>query len=134
MVNKLKINPNVDTYGLFDGGQFIGPYETLRDYRYSIIFENEISPYCFTEKLTNCFATQTIPISIGASKIGQFFDENGIRKISENEIDNIENIIKQCSKNDYISRKDAITIKFLAVQKFSNNENYMYKNYIKNQF
>lgn len=98
MVNKLKINPNVDTYGLFDGGQFIGPYETLRDYRYSIIFENEISTYCFTEKLTNCFATQPIPIYIGASKIGQFFDENGIRRISENEIDNIKILSNNAAK------------------------------------
>ena len=132
--NKLKHNPNVDTFGTFDGGQFVDPYETLRDYRYSIVFENEISPYCFTEKLTNCFATQTIPIYIGASKIGEFFDEDGIIRISENEIDNIENIIKQCSEDDYISRKDAIMKNFLAVQKFSNNEDYMYKTYIKNQF
>jgi hypothetical protein len=131
---KLKNHPKVDTFGTFDGGEFVNPYETLKDYRYSIVFENEISGYCFTEKLTNCFATQTVPIYIGASKINQFFDEDGIIRVKESEIDNIENIIKQCSEADYISRKNAIMKNFMTVQKFSNNEDYMYKTYIKDYF
>jgi len=131
---KLKNNPNVDTFGTFDGGAFVEPYETLKDYRYSIVFENEISAYCFTEKLTNCFATQTVPIYIGANKIHEFFDEDGIIRVNESEIDNIENIIAQCSEDDYLSRKNAIMKNFVAVQMFANNEDYMYKNYIKNKF
>lgn len=131
---KLKNNPSVDTFGTFDGGNFVDPYQTLRDYRYSVIFENEISSYCFTEKLTNCFATQTVPIYIGATKISEFFDEDGIIRINENNIDNIEHIIKQCSEQDYLSRKDAIMRNFISVQKFSNNEDYMYTTYIKNNF
>ncbi|WP_430875583.1 glycosyltransferase family 10 domain-containing protein [Gilliamella sp. G0441] len=131
---KLKNNPKVDTFGTFDGGGFVDPYETLKDYRYSIVFENEISAYCFTEKLTNCFATQTVPIYIGATKIGQFFDEDGIIRINDNQIDNIEYIIKQCSEQDYLSRKNAIMKNFIAVQKFANNEDYMYNTYIKDCF
>jgi hypothetical protein len=131
---KLKNNPKVDTFGTFDGGCIVDPYDTLKDYRYSIIFENEISPYCFTEKLTNCFATQTVPIYIGASKIHEFFDQDAIIRVDESEIDNMEYIINQCNEADYLSRKNAIMKNFITVQKFANNEDYMYNTYIKNKF
>lgn len=131
---KLKNNPSVDTFGTFDGGALIDPYDSLKAYRYSIVFENEISGYCFTEKLTNCFATQTVPIYVGASKIHEIFDEDGIIRVNESEIDNIENIIKQCCEDDYISRKQAIMNNFAIVQKYSNNEDFMYKNYINGNY
>ena len=50
----------------------------LSRYKFSIIIENSISPVYFTEKILNCMAVGTIPIYLGASKIGDFFDERGI--------------------------------------------------------
>jgi len=50
-----------DTYGTFDGGRYCAIWEPFQDYRFSIVVENEITPYGFTEKITNCFAAMTIP-------------------------------------------------------------------------
>jgi len=50
----------------------------LRDYYFSIAMENETYPYMFTEKITDCFATKTIPIYWGTSTIGDFFNDKGI--------------------------------------------------------
>ena len=61
----LKERGLADAYGTFDGGPYVRAFDTLKDYRYSFVFENERSAYCFTEKLTNCFATQTVPIYLG---------------------------------------------------------------------
>ena len=50
------------TFGKFDGGSYIQSVdESLDRFRFSIIIENDISDYYFSERLTSCFAAQTIP-------------------------------------------------------------------------
>ena len=76
---KCKEKGLADTYGTFDGGNYVLNIEdVLSDYRYSIVIENDISKYYFTEKLTSCFVAQTVPIYCGAEDIGKFFNINGI--------------------------------------------------------
>lgn len=48
--------------------------EALRNYRYSIVIENEISDTWFTEKLIDCFVTGTIPIFVGSNKVRLIFN------------------------------------------------------------
>lgn len=131
--NYLKQHNLADTFGTFDRGSYVRAFDTLIDYRYSFVFENIISPYCFTEKLTNCFATHTVPIYLGASKISNFFNPDGIIQISIKDLDNIENIVKQCSANDYEMRLNAILDNYHRVQKFLNVEDFMYEKYLQNQ-
>ena len=45
--------------------------------------ENISSDNYFTEKLTDCFATGTVPIYWGAKNIGNFFDSKGIIKLDD---------------------------------------------------
>jgi hypothetical protein len=47
-------------------------------YMFSIVMENESVPNYYTEKLTDCFATGTIPIYWGATNIEHKFDDRGI--------------------------------------------------------
>ncbi len=122
-----------DTYGTFDGGSYCNVDETLRDYRYSIIIENNISDYFFTEKITNCFAAQTIPIYLGARKINEFFNEEGIVLITENDMGNIERVIRQCTKEEYERRLPAILDNFARVQEYLNMDDYLYTHYMKNR-
>ena len=51
-------------------------------YMFSIVMENVSSPYYFTEKLTDCFVTGTIPVYWGATDLGEF-DERGIIKLTD---------------------------------------------------
>lgn len=64
------------TYSPEDKGYL--PKEYLEPYMYSIIIENDIDDLWFTEKLLNCFATKTIPIYVGARRINQKFNTNGM--------------------------------------------------------
>ena len=126
---KCKRDGLADTFGTFDGGNFVNPEETLKNYRFSIILENDISKFFFTEKLTNCFASQTIPIYLGAQKIDEFFNPDGIIKISLKDIDSIEKILAQCTPEEYERRLPAVIENFERVKNYENVFDYMYKKY-----
>ena len=92
--HKLKYNKLADIYGKFDGGSWLNKKsDSLKDYRYQVVIENNIEPYYYTEKIIDCFAAMTVPIYIGATKIEEFFNSDGIIKINPKDIDNIEKIL-----------------------------------------
>lgn len=126
-----KHSSEVDTFGTFDGGAFVKPIDTLKDYRYSIIVENAILPYWFTEKILNCFASYTVPIYVGHSNILKKFNPDGIIFVAEDEFDNIETIIKQCSPKDYAARLPAIEDNFNRVQQYKNSYDRLWETYLK---
>ena len=119
----------VNTYGNFDGGQYIKISDSLTNYRYSIVIENDITPYRFTEKILNCFASMTIPIYIGAAKIGDFFNLDGIIQIPKPDIDEVNKAIKMCCEGDYNSRLPAIIDNYNRVQNYLCIEDYIWDNY-----
>lgn len=120
-----------DTFGTFDDGPIIQIADTLTDYRYSIAIENDIKPYWYTERLTSCFASFTIPIYCGATKISDFFNSDGIIFIKPEDCMNIENVLKQCSVKDYESRIPAMIDNYNRVLQYYNITDYMYLNYMK---
>lgn len=126
---KCKREGLADTFGTFDGGHWINPDFTLKDYRFSFAIENDITNYFFTEKITNCFAAQTIPVYLGAQKIDEFFNPDGIIKISLKDIDNIEKILAQCTPQEYERRLPAVLDNFKRVQEYANINDYLYKKY-----
>jgi hypothetical protein len=78
-----KYKDKVDLYGGVMGSSRIGKtiwdkLEALKDYRFSFVIENDKYSTYYTEKLTDCFATGTIPIYWGAPDIGDFFNTDGI--------------------------------------------------------
>ncbi|GHU16887.1 hypothetical protein FACS1894163_07080 [Spirochaetia bacterium] len=120
-----------DTYGAFDGGRYFDYIEEpFQDYRFSIVVENEITPYGFTEKITNCFAAMTIPVYLGATKIGKLFNPDGI--IQFNQHDDIETVLKQCTKEFYEERIPAIIDNFNRVNSDKSSSDILYEKYLKN--
>jgi hypothetical protein len=118
-----------DTYGNFDGGPFADLETVLKDYRYTICIENEIQPYYFSERLINAFAMQTIPVYVGATQIDKFFNPDGIIKLSPK--DDIKNILKQCSKEEYERRLPAVLDNYKRALTYNNPYEYMYNKYLK---
>ena len=57
--------------------------EGLYPYMFSIVIENGNYPLYFTEKITDCFASKTIPIYWGTDAIKKYFDPRGILKYNE---------------------------------------------------
>jgi hypothetical protein len=120
-----------DTFGNFDGGPMVPISESLANYRYSFAIENYISSYWFTEKVTNCFASMTIPIYLGASKIHEFFNPDGIIQIKPEDYDNIEQILNQCTEEEYLNRLEAVKDNYNRVMQFNALNDYMYEKYLK---
>ncbi|MDD5929197.1 MAG: glycosyltransferase family 10 [Spirochaetales bacterium] len=133
IAKKCKEQNLADTYGTFDGGPFLDKIDhVFAPYRYSIIIENDVKAYYFTEKITSCFAAMTIPIYLGAEKIGKFFNEDGIIKISPSDFDRLEDVLKQCTEENYLSRLDAVKDNYNRVLKHLNVfDNFIYDKYIK---
>lgn len=125
----LKTTGKGDVFGTFDGGNPIKIADSLTDYRYSFAIENNINEYYYTEKLLNCFASMTVPIYMGAKKIGDFFNTDGMIIISQKDTENIENIVNKCNEQDYINRKEAILDNFERVKKYFCVEDYLYETY-----
>lgn len=58
--------------------------EGLLEYMFSFVVENDQYPTYYTEKLTDCFMTGTVPIYWGAPDIGDYFDVNGMIILTSN--------------------------------------------------
>jgi len=128
IARQCKNNHLADTYGTFDGGKFCDISEPFKDYRFSIAIENEITPYGFTEKITNCFAAMTIPVYLGASKINSIFNPDGIIQIGMT--DDIETVLKQCTKELYDEKIPAIIENYKKVTNGKSADDIIYENYI----
>jgi len=127
VARKCKREGLADTFGTFDGGAFVDIAETLTDYRYTIAFENEISPYWFTERITSSFLSMTVPIYLGAERISDFFNPDGIIQINISEAKDIANVLKRCSVLDYESRLPAILDNYQRAQKYLKMGDYLYE-------
>lgn len=101
------------------------PWETkylyLNDYRFQIVIENDSYETYFTEKVTDCFATGTIPVYWGAPDIGKYFNTDGMILIND-ELD-----ISLLTEDYYFSKLDAIKDNFERVQKMQGSDDVLYE-------
>ena len=125
---RLQIALNLQNVGgidvtIINNGRYVPIIETLDRYLYSIIIENFVDDYYFTEKLLNCFATGTVPIYLGARRIGDIFNKRGILAFSSWE--DLVQILPTLSSDDYQSRSEAIIENFQRCQEYDNIEDYI---------
>lgn len=120
---------HIDYFGSLSTG-FVKPNEYLKDYMFSIIFENNIDDAYFTEKIINCFATGTIPVYMGARNIGDFFDANGIIQFTS-----LKQLLEICNdgitQEIYQSKIESVRKNFELAKNFYCIEDYMWENYMK---
>lgn len=126
----LKEVKNVDVMGTYDGGLYVSISESLENYMFSIVIENNVTSCYFTEKLLNCFAAMVIPIYVGATNIGEYFDKEGIISISPSMSDDeIMKTINKCTKKYYESNIEHIRKNYELAKKYLCIEDYIYENY-----
>ena len=125
-----------DTFGQFAGGPIVDMELPVEHYRYSIAVENGIEPFYFTEKIMNCFVAQTIPIYLGATEIGQFFNADGIIQIGIEDCEHIENILKRCTAEEYERRLPAVLDNFNRTMQYATQTRYddMYAFYLRGKY
>jgi hypothetical protein len=105
----------VDVYGR--GVQNIDEkIEGLKEYAYSIAIENCIVDTYFTEKIIDCFATGTIPIYWGTSKIINHFNPRGI--IHFKSLEELNMYLIDISFEDYNNRIEYIKENFEYAKKY----------------
>tara|TARA_A100001515_G_scaffold14178_1_gene10627 strand:+ start:1746 stop:2609 length:864 start_codon:yes stop_codon:yes gene_type:complete len=112
-LEKFKDDPQVNIMGGVFGSPRVGfssnldlewhsKKDALYDYMFTLCSENDISAGYYTEKITDCFATGTIPIYRGDPDIGQVFNKDGIIEFT----DDFDTSI--LTKELYESKMDAI--------------------------
>lgn len=120
-----------DTFGRFDGGGYVSSVdETLNRYRFSLIIENDVSDYYFSERLTSCFAAQTIPVYLGARKIGDFFNTDGMILLKSADLEEARRKIAECTRENYEAMLPAVLDNYDRVQEYVNMQDYLYEHYL----
>lgn len=123
-------NYNVDCMGTFDGGNKVDTKHIYAPYRFSVVVENYIDDYWFSEKICNCFANKCIPIYIGAKRIGDVFDARGIIQveyIGRETANTVANIVKRLNPQfAYDIRKEHIEYNYERVKDFTCFEDTFY--------
>ena len=116
-------NPKVDVFrGDWNNPMVktIDAKDYLEEYKYSIIIENDLDDWWYTEKILNCFSTKTVPIYVGASKIGELFNANGIIQVPDFRM--IPEIVSALDiDGDYAKRTAAINDNFERVKPYAVN-------------
>jgi hypothetical protein len=91
---------------------------------FSVVVENSIYPKYYTEKITDCFATGTVPIYSGDISIGEDFDLRGIIFIDE--LENFDDLNEQLYfsilpyvKNNFEKVKSLLTADDCLYEKIS---------------
>lgn len=131
LARRCKKDQLAHTFGKFDGGSYIQSVdESLDRFRFSIIIENDISDYYFSERLTSCFAAQTIPVYLGARKISQFFNPEGMILLKDADLDAAVRALRQCTRQEYEARLAAVQDNYNRVQEYSNMQDYLYEHFL----
>ena len=130
-----KFRHKADLYGGIFGSKKIGIHgsehyhhkskaEALNGYMFSIVIENCKYDTYFTEKITDCFATGTLPIYFGTEQIKDYFDKDGIICFDAN-LD-----VAQLTPEFYQSKINSIEQNFCAANKMVSADDYLYRKII----
>lgn len=84
VIDTLRQDPRVDCFG-----RGVNPVDSkltaLEPYAFSIAIENSQQNFYFSEKIIDCFLTDTVPIYLGCPKIERFFDARGMITFNSHE-------------------------------------------------
>jgi hypothetical protein len=84
--------------------------------KFNIACENDIIPNMYTEKIIDCFQTRTVPIYYGCTNLEQYFDTRGVIQFWT--IEQLEQILKNLTPDDYESRKPYIEQNYQRARPF----------------
>ena len=121
---------DIDCMGTYNGGKKATTYDIYAEYKFSVVLENYIDDYWFTEKICNAFANKCVPIYYGARRINKYFNRDGIIQI-ENLYD-LPKIIKWLKYDldwEYSKRLYAINENYERVKSFGLFEDWFFRKY-----
>ena len=122
----IELQNNVDLYGgvlnskRIEGVDRWDKSSGLVDYMFSFVIENDMYETYYTEKLTDCFMTATVPIYWGSPDIGKIFNTDGMI-ILTGKFD-----INTLNYDLYESKLEAIHNNYDIVQELEMADDYLY--------
>ena len=75
-------------------------FDSLAPYKYSIAIENNKLPNYFTEKLSECYLTYTMPIYYGCPNVTNYYSEKSLRLIDIKDYKNAFKVIEEIIDTD----------------------------------
>ncbi len=109
----------LDVYG--HGYNPIRQKETaLNRYMYSVVIENSVDDYYFTEKVIGAFLTGTIPVYWGSPIVSDLFNDAGIMRFED--MNDLEQVLSECTKANYYNRMTAVRENFELAKNFKSPE------------
>lgn len=111
-VEKLKEHYG-DKLDVFGRGfnSFGDKWDVLAPYKYHIAIENSQSDYYLTEKLTDCYLTNTFPIYYGCTNAENFFPQDGFLRIDINDVEGaIKKIDELIASDRYENSTETLAI------------------------
>jgi|TARA_R110002020_G_scaffold221133_1_gene429154 hypothetical protein len=96
--------------------------DALNDYMFSVVIENGSYDAYYTEKITDAFATGTVPIYHGSPGIGEIFNEDGIIYLDD------DFKIEDLNEDLYMSKMDAIKDNFERVNNLESSDDMIHRN------
>lgn len=110
--------PEVDVYGSFlCKDAWVNTEQAHEHYKFAIVIENDIDEYWYTEKILNCFSNKVIPIYVGATRIGDIFNADGIIQVHNWRM--IPEIVRTLDiDTEYTKRQQAIEDNFNRVKPY----------------
>jgi hypothetical protein len=83
-------------------------YEILKNYKYCIALENTVYPKYFTEKLNECYLSESFPIYYGCPDIESYYGSDSLVKIDVNDYKTSINTIARLIEDDLFERRVSI--------------------------
>jgi hypothetical protein len=129
-----RLRHKLDLYGGACGSPRIGgngpspdKSDGLIPYRFQVVIENASADLYYTEKITDCFATGTVPIYWGAPTIDELFDSDGIIRFDDDfDPDAL-------GEDLYYSMMPAIRENFRRVQELEGADDLLYRRFIRGE-
>ena len=126
-----KYGDKIDVYGR--GYKPIGSVlEALKDYRFTIVIENERSDGWYTEKLINSFKSGCVPIYWGNPSIGSTFNTDGMFRVHTlSEIGRNIDMLVDNSASIYELSRLGVEDNFKRADAYVNTEDWLWENILK---
>ena len=130
-----QLKDKIDVYGngynnIIDSHGVLGKVYALAPYYFHLSIMNSPHNGYFTEVLTDCFATGTIPIFYGCRNISKYFNPDGI--ITFESIPQLIYIVDSLTPELYNSKLKAVAENFEISKKYITDYDYIYENKILN--
>jgi hypothetical protein len=110
ILDRLEASPEsgIDVFG--KGRNYIeNKLEGLIDYKYSIAIENSLTEHYWTEKISDCFLTLTVPVYLGSPNVSTYFPEASTLVVTRDDLEvGLNALLKRLSDEDYESRIPAL--------------------------